>query len=108
MNWDQVKNVHIATFKRGTTTFFAYFQEDGTILGIARLINIDQMPLSINRSIQPFLKNYNITRGLEFISNEADMSYYFVQLENSAKRIIVKVYADGENEIIKKQKKTNL
>jgi hypothetical protein len=110
VSWEKVNNVYIGTFSKGSEVLSAYFQKDGAISGIARSVSADQLPLSFNRSssVQFFLKNYSIDGILEYADSEMDRSSYYMQLENSKKIIIVKVDADGETEILRKQNKSNL
>ena len=93
VNWDEVGNYQRAAFLFHDRPVVAFFDEDGELLGSARNVLFNQLPLTV---IKSFDKRF---AGAEFremyeISNGEGISYG-ITFETENRRYHVKVNTDG-------------
>ena len=93
VKWDEVENYKRATFLFHDHPVIAFFDEDGELLGSARNVFYDQLPLTV---IKSFDKRFAGAKFLEMyeISNTEGTSYG-ITLEKENKRYHVKVNTNG-------------
>jgi hypothetical protein len=93
VKWDAVENYQRATFLFHDHPVIAFFDEDGELLGSARNVFYDQLPLTV---IKSFDKRFAGAEFLEMyeISN-IDGTSYGITFETANKRYHVKVNTEG-------------
>ena len=93
VKWDEVENYQRATFIFHNHPVIAFFNEGGELLGSARNVLYDQLPLTV---IKSFDKRFAEADFLEMyeISNVEGISYG-ITFETENKRYHVKVNTDG-------------
>ena len=93
VNWDEVGNYQRAAFLFHDRPVVAFFDEDGELLGSARNVVYDQLPLAIIKSFDKrfagakFLEMYEISNG--------EGTSYGITFERQSKRYHVKVNPNG-------------
>jgi hypothetical protein len=83
---------------------FAYYNNDGDLLGLTRYISQDFLPLNMQNGIKKNYNDYWITDLFEVSKNGE--TYYYVTLENANTCFVLKGLAGAEWNVFKKVKKT--
>ncbi len=101
--WEQKAGFIKATFSLNGQVLCAYYNNDGELQAVVRNIISDQLPLNLLASLKKDYADYWITDLFE-ISAGSETSYY-VTLENSDKKIVLK--SDGASywNVFSKEKK---
>ena len=94
VKWRKVKEYQEATFIFHESPVVAYFNEDGDLLGSARDIIAEQLPLSVMQSFDKHLASFEISEITE-ITNEEGTSYWLT-VEKGNKTYNVKANTAGE------------
>ena len=93
VRWDEVENYQRATFLFHDHPVIAFFDEDGELLGSARNVFYDQLPLTVVKSIE------NSFAGATFLSmyeiSNLDGTSYGITFETQNKCYHVKVNING-------------
>jgi hypothetical protein len=102
--WEQKDGFIKATFSFNGQVLCAYYDNDGQLKAVIRNIVSDQLPLNLLASLKKDYADYWITDLFE-ISADNETTYY-VTVENSDKKIVLK--SDGASywNVFNKQKKT--
>jgi hypothetical protein len=91
--WDELGNYQIARFIFHDHAAIAYFNEDGELLGSARTILFNQLPMAVIKSVE---KNFD---GADFIEvseiSNIEGTSYVIKVETKDKLYHVKVNPDG-------------
>jgi len=93
VKWDEVENYQRATFLFHDHPVIAFFDEDGELLGSARNVLYDQLPLTVIKSLDKRFAGAKFTEMYE-ISN-MDGTSYGITFDRQNKRYHVKVNIDG-------------
>jgi len=91
--WNKVENYQKAAFLFNGHPVIAFFDEDGELLGSARNILYEQLPLTVVKSLDKRFEGAEFL-GIYEISNIEGTSYGMT-LETQNKRYHVKVNTDG-------------
>lgn len=94
VKWRKVKEYQEATFIFHESLVVAYFNEAGDLLGSARDITAEQLPLSVMQSFDKHLASFDICVITE-ITNEEGTSYWLT-VEKGNKRYNAKANTAGE------------
>jgi hypothetical protein len=93
VHWDTVGNYQIARFTFHDHATIAYFSKDGELLGSARSILFDELPLAVIKSFEEKFAEGDFTDILEIFNS--DGTFYSTTVTTMNKRYHVKVDADG-------------
>ena len=82
---------------------FAYYNQDGELLAVIRNVLSDQLPIRLLTEIRNNYGNFWISELFEMATE--DRTTYYITVENSQERIVLK--SDGLNQwtLYKKEKK---
>jgi hypothetical protein len=94
VSWDQMNNYVRATFKMDKQTMFAYYDNQGNLMGLVRHILTTSLPAGLQKDIKKQYAGYWVSELFE-ITNDDGTSYY-VQLKNADETILLK--AEGTSE----------
>jgi hypothetical protein len=104
--WEQKDTYTKATFSLNGQVLFAYYNNNGELTAVVRNIVSDQLPISLLASLK---RDYNacwITDLFEVAAD--DQTNYYVTLETSEKKIVLKSQ-DGEGwQVFSKEKKQTI
>jgi len=103
VSWDRAQDFLKATFKMNEQYMFAYYTEDGELVGVCRNINSTQLPLNLQVELKKVSSNSWITELFEYAS-ENDNAYY-VTIENADQQIQLKSTGYNTWSVYKKVKK---
>ncbi len=104
IRWEQKSNFLKATFSLNGQILTAYYFSNGDLQAVVRNITSDQLPINLLTGLRKDYSEYWITDLFEMSSN--GMTTYYVSLENSDKKIVLKSDDLSSWEIYSKEKKT--
>jgi hypothetical protein len=88
VTWEQTADYVKATFRLNDQVLFAYYNTNGELQAVVRNIVSDQLPISLLTELKKNYSGYWISDLFEIASN--DETSYYVTLENSDKKIVLK------------------
>jgi len=83
---------------------FAYYNSNGDLQAVVRNITSDQLPINLLASLKNEYNDCWITDLFEMASN--DETTYYVTLETSEKKIVLRSSGSGGWEVYSKERKT--
>jgi len=86
--WEQRDSYTKATFSLHGQVLFAYYNNNGDLQAVVRNITSDQLPINLLASLKKEYDGYWISDLFEIVSD--DQTSYYVTLENSDKKIVLK------------------
>lgn len=106
VTWTTGKDFAKASFILEGEKMEAFYNLDGTAIGVSKAIGLDKLPKTSIRNITkkyPF-PPYALKECIEFVNADGETKYY-VSLEEEAKsKIILEVSANGSVQVYKKSK----
>ncbi|HLX67003.1 MAG TPA: hypothetical protein VKR41_08395 [Puia sp.] len=105
IRWEQKNNFLKATFSLNGQILTAYYFPNGDLQAVVRNITSDQLPLNLLTSLRRDYTAYWITDLFE-ISSNGETTYY-VSIENSDKKIVLKSDDISSWDVYSKQRKTD-
>lgn len=88
VQWEVKEKFAKATFKLNSQVMFAFYSQEGDLLGVTRNIVSSQLPIHLLADLKKSYGNYWITDLFE-MSNDSSTTYY-VTLENSTHTVVLK------------------
>jgi hypothetical protein len=101
--WEQKEGYTKATFSLNGQILFAYYNNNGDLQAIVRNITSDQLPINLLASLKGEYNDCWITDLFEMSSG--DETSYYVTLETSEKKIVLRSSA-GAWEVYSKERKS--
>lgn len=102
--WEQKNALTKATFTLNGQIMFAYYNSNGDLQAVVRNITSDQLPINLLTSLKNEYNDCWITDLFEMASN--DETTYYVTLETSEKKIVLRSSGAGAWEVYSKERKT--
>jgi hypothetical protein len=106
VQWVSSKDFVKATFTLNEHVVYAYYGQDGQLLGVTRNIVSGQLPINLLTDLKKHYNNCWITDLFEMAANGENV--YYVTLENSDHKIVLKSNGTTGWELFKKEKKQTL
>ncbi len=103
--WEQKSNFLRATFSLNGQILTAYYFSNGDLKAVVRNITSDQLPISLVTSLRRDYTAFWITDLFEISSD--NQTTYYVTIENSDKKIVLKSDGPASWEVYSKERKTN-
>ncbi|WP_127131434.1 hypothetical protein [Pseudoflavitalea rhizosphaerae] len=88
VKWENKENFAKATFTLGSQVMFAFYSQDGDLLGVTRNIVSSQLPINLLSELKKGYSSYWITDLFEMGHN--NNTTYYVTLENSTHTVVLK------------------
>ncbi|GGB09684.1 hypothetical protein [Puia dinghuensis] len=101
--WEQKDNYSKATFSLNGQILYAYYNNNGDLQAVVRNITSDLLPINLLASMKKDYGDCWITDLFEIASD--DQTTYYVTLENSDKKIVLKSQGTEFWEEYKREKK---
>ena len=86
--WEAGRNFFKATFSINGFTHFAYFSDNGTLMGIAHYLSPDKLPANLKTEIKNSYAGYWITDL--FTYRNADEKAFVITIENADRTVVLK------------------
>ena len=102
VEWTVGNDYYKATFVYNEKHVFAYYNENGELLGLTRYLSPDDLPISLQVNLKKNYQGYWISDLFEVAKNEG--TAYYLTLENADTKIVLKSSGNswGEHNKIKK------
>ena len=104
IRWEQKSNFSKATFTMNGQILTAYYYPDGDLQAVVRNITSDQLPINLLTSLRKEYTAFWITDLFEISSD--NQTTYYVTVENSDKKIVLKSESFSSWEVYSKERKT--
>jgi hypothetical protein len=104
VNWVKSNDFYFASFTLNNVKTDAAYTEAGELVGTARRILSELMPLSVSLSIAEKFNGYTVDQSVIELTFEG-VTRYYVTLLNQNQAVKLKCYSNGDLEIERKTKK---
>ena len=104
--WEQKDTYTRATFSLNGQVLFAYYNTNGDLQAVVRNIVSDQLPISLLSELKKEYSDYWISDLFEIATD--DQTTYYVTLENSEKKIVLKSQGTTFWSVFSKEKKSSI
>ena len=101
--WENKDSYTKATFSLNGQVLFAYYNSNGDLQAVVRNILSDQLPINLLTSLRNEYNDCWISDLFEMASN--DETTYYVTLETSDKKIVLKSQGADQWEVYSKERK---
>lgn len=103
ISWEQKDTYTRATFSMNGQVLFAYYNTNGDLQAVVRNLVSDQLPISLLAELKKDYNDYWITDLFEIVTD--GQTNYYVTLENSDKKIVLKSQGVEFWSVFSKEKK---
>ena len=103
VRWSEGRDVISASFTLSNSRIVAYFNNEGELLGTARNVLFNQLPLAVIREINNRFASAPVYDIIEYTCGGE--TFYHMDVDTSTKHLKLKVASDGYISIEKKTKK---
>lgn len=103
VKWENKENFAKATFKINNQVMFAFYSQDGDLLGVTRNIVSSQLPINLLADLKSSYNKYWITDLFE-MSNNGSTTYY-VTIESTTHTVVLKSTGTDGWEVFSRVKK---
>lgn len=104
VSWEKSSDFYFASFTLNNISVDAAYTEAGDLVGTARKISPEQMPLSISMAIADRYSGFLVNKSVTELTFEG-VTRYYVNVENESQAIKLKCYSSGDLEVESKTKK---
>ncbi len=104
VEWTIGDNYYKASFTYNEKYVFAYFSEDGELLGITRYISLVNLPLNLQTSLKKNYNSYWISDLFEVAKNSG--TAYYITLENADTKMVLKSVDGNSWSVHNKERKS--
>ncbi|HVM87220.1 MAG TPA: hypothetical protein VMT76_03465 [Puia sp.] len=105
VQWQKEASFLKATFTLDSQVMFAYYNNNGELIGVVRNILSDKLPINLLTSLKKNYENYWISDLFEMAAD--GQSSYYVSLETAEETLVLKSNGSGEWSVYKKTKKNS-
>jgi hypothetical protein len=103
VEWTQAKDVISVSFVLSDSRILAYFTTDGELIGTARNVLFNQLPLAVIKEINNRYGNAPISDIIEYTSGMD--TFYGMYVDTPTKHLKIKVTAEGDVTVQQKTRK---
>lgn len=103
VQWVTTKDFVKATFTLNEHVIYAYYSPEGSLLGVTRNIVSGQLPINLLTDVKKNYSKYWITDLFEIANHNENV--YYLTLENSDHKIVLKSNGNFGWDTFKKEKK---
>jgi len=103
VEWATTKDFVKVTFTLNEQVVYAFYEQNGNLLGVTRNIVSSQLPINLLTDLKKNYSTHWITDLFEMASNNENV--YYVTLENSDQKLILKSSGTTSWEVYRKERK---
>ncbi len=104
VEWTTGPNYYKASFVFNDKHVFAFYNAEGSLLGLTRNITLSELPLKLQTDLKKNYESYWISDLFEAAREEG--TSYFLTLEDADTRLVLKASADNSWTVYEKTKKS--
>ncbi|HLK30209.1 MAG TPA: hypothetical protein VKT28_16630 [Puia sp.] len=105
VRWQTTSKYVKATFTMDNQVMYAYYGENGELMGVVRNILSDKLPINLMSGLKKNYSEYWISELFEMASE--GQSNYYVTLETSDETLVLKSNGSNDWTVYKRTKKNN-
>ena len=103
VEWTVGNTYYMATFTYNDKYVFAYYNMEGTLLGLSHYISTAELPMTLQNNLKKNYSDYWVSDLFEVAKN--GRTEYYVTLENADKKIVLQSSDSNDWDDYKKVKK---
>jgi hypothetical protein len=103
IKWERKHDYMLATFSMNNEVMFAYYTSEGELIGVARNILSDKLPISQLVNLKKNYVGYWISNLFEV--NKNGITTYYITLENANEKLALRSSGDGDWDVYSKEEK---
>jgi hypothetical protein len=103
VQWTTTKDFVKVTFTLNDQVVYAFYEPGGELLGVTRNIVSTQLPINLLTDLKKNYNTYWITDLFEMAANNENV--YYITLQNSDQKLVLKSSAGNGWEVFSKEKK---
>lgn len=103
VEWTVGSNYYKAAFVYNEKHVFAYYNEEGELLGLTRYLSSDDLPLNLQNNLKKSYSKYWISDLFEVA--KSDGTAYYITLEDADTKIVLKASAGSDWSVYQKTRK---
>ncbi|MBK5273051.1 MAG: hypothetical protein JJE22_18785 [Bacteroidia bacterium] len=103
IEWTTASDYYMATFVYNDKHLFAYYDREGGLIGLTRYLGPSDLPMNLQMNLKKNYSGYWISDLFEVAKN--NVTSYYVTLENSESKIVLKSFDSNNWDVFKKIKK---
>ena len=104
VNWKVNSDFYFASFELNGVSVDAAYNADGELIGTARKINIDQVPLAVSMELAKRYNGYIVSSKATELNFEGQ-TYYYISVEDNTQELSLKCSGNGDISVDRKTKK---
>jgi hypothetical protein len=104
VTWEKTSDFYFASFQLNNIEVNAAYNEEGTLVGTSRSIDISLLPLSVTMAVSKKYEGYTVVKKALELTHDGETAYY-VTIMNNAQAMKLKCSANGSIEVEKKIKR---
>lgn len=89
VTWTTAENYSKATFVLNNEKMEAFYNEDGSIIGTSKSVDVDELSINTKRTIAKRFTGYTVKEAIKFTGTEE--SAYYIAAENEQESVVLKV-----------------
>ena len=101
--WERLGDISIAFFTEAQKDFRAYFDNEGTLIAVARITSLEHLPLKVSAAIKKQFGEAGDLRVME-VNMQDNATFYLTELVDKNRFCTVKISSDGLVQIVKRKK----
>ena len=96
VKWETMENEHtyLVRFVFNNLAYVAYYNEDGSSIGFARIVPIESLPTKVKSVTESLLTGYDILSIQELVLQDEHLFYFYAVMGQCKKMITI--YSDGK------------
>lgn len=104
VTWKENQGLYFGYFKQHDQDITVAFTEDGELFATIRKTQLSDLPTDVQQTLKEKYNDCAIATSAAEIDMQGETCYY-VTVENKTSTRLVKFFANGQNEVLKKTKK---
>ena len=93
VEWTVTKDYYKATFVYNERYVFAYYSENGELMGMTRYLSPLDLPMALQNSLKKNYEDYWVSDLFEAV--KGDDTYYYVTLEDADTKVVLRSSGNG-------------
>jgi hypothetical protein len=101
--WERLGEVSVAFYTEGQKNYRAYFDNEGSLIAIARITSLENLPLKVIAAVKQAYGETGDIRVME-VNQLENSTFYLAELVFNNRLCTIKISTDGTIETVKRKK----
>src|SRR5688572_11886440 len=98
--WERIGDISVAFFTEAQKDYRAYFDNEGTLIAVARITSLETLPLKVSAAIKNQYGERGDIRVME-VNMQDNATFYLTELVYKNRLCTIKISSDGLIQIVK-------